>query len=174
MGMRRKSYDSHDNISFLCLIGGLVVFNSVMLISEKIFMNGRESEMPRPLMCHKIEQRDTDCELLSPSSPSTPRAYIGGMTSFRSRIEQTKANWYSYANTTLDWNEWARTNLQEARDICIEADYFFGNSNVLPRDWSDVVEKWEKIGVCGDAELDDGTYQPVILDASEKGITTPS
>lgn len=61
-------------------------------------------------------------------------------------------------DNTIEWEEWARRNPDKARDICLEAEYFYGDSNVLPKDWAPILEKWDK-ATRGDAVVDDGTYQ---------------
>merc|ERR1711869_144255 len=97
------------------------------------------------------------------------------LVDFRQRLQRISNDWIVKNNSSLDWNSWARANPREARDMCLEADYFFGSSNVLHKDWSSIVAKWGNIpspvggDVRGDAKLDDGSYQPVIFDEPETG-----
>merc|ERR1712124_13240 len=165
----------------LYLVGGFAMFNSLLIIAEN-FVSDKikfNEYMPRKLSHVDSYNNNGPCTTnvgnqriyyKSAHRPSTPITDLFLMD-YRYRIDQTETDWYSRNNSSLTWNEWARTNLQEARNICIEAEYFFGNSNILPKDWSSIVEKWGNISddVKGDVRLDDGTFQPAIFDEPETG-----
>merc|ERR1711879_401556 len=82
---------------------------------------------------------------------------------FRKRVDKARIEWLYKNDNSLEWNEWAKRNPSKARDICIETEYFFGDKNILPRDWAHVMEKWET-SVKGEAVLDKALYQPRIFD----------
>merc|ERR1712224_800 len=119
----------------LYLVGGLATFNSIVIVAEKLTQNKTVTK-GNAINYDQIGPKQRDLEnLLSPckatTRPLTPLSNLF-LGDFHSRLEQKNNNWYLRNNSFLDWNDWARTNPQEARDICIEADYFFGNNNVLP------------------------------------------
>merc|ERR1712224_250255 len=175
MGMDWGIHNEQPDVGLLYLVGGFTVFNSILLATEKIFSN---KICPVPIetkiVLNKTPTKNPIKDIVKLRGPhpptSMPLTFISGLffANFCSKLEQTTNNWYVRNDTSLSWNDWVRLNPEKARDICIEADYFFGNSNVLPGDWSNIIEKWEDMSR-GDARIDDGSYQPLICDEPETG-----
>jgi len=90
------------------------------------------------------------------------------LSGFRNRMQKAHADWIVRNNSSLEWNEWARRNPSKARDICLEAEYFYGDGLILPRSWDDAIEEWKKTKICN-CENDDGKYKPKILDEPKTG-----
>jgi len=83
-------------------------------------------------------------------------------------VEKERNEWNWKNNNSLEWNEWAMRNLTEARDICLEAEFFYGEGNILPINWAPVIEKWDKEAK-GNIVIDDESYHPKINDEVETG-----
>merc|ERR1712224_1192331 len=89
----------------------------------------------------------------------------------RDRSEkETREKFFHMNDNSLMWDEWAKRSPDAARDICLEAEYFYGDGNILPKVWAPVLEKWEE-AARGDALIDEGSYQPKIYDEQETGPT---
>merc|ERR1712224_1002009 len=153
-----------SSIGLSDLLRGFTVFNLVTLTVEKFISNNISTKnhvvsqsspvVTRDEITNQLQERHNS--LHSREDTSKHSFHITDLTGgdFRFRLKQTSQE-YQKNNSFMDWNEWAQTNPLEARNICLEADYFYGNSNILPVDWSSIVEKWGKAGSRGDATLDD-------------------
>merc|ERR1712176_1532838 len=82
------------------------------------------------------------------------------------RINKARKEWLIKSDNSLNWNDWAKINPNTARDICLEAEYFYGDSKILPIDWKEVINASNKS--C-EAVIDDGSYKPKIFDDPENG-----
>merc|ERR1712046_376717 len=60
-------------------------------------------------------------------------------SSFHDRLKENHREWNYKNDNSQDWNEWAKRNPRRARDICLEAEYFYGDGKILPEDWNDIV-----------------------------------
>eukprot|EP00747_Dinoflagellata_sp_TGD_P150094 gnl/TRDRNA2_/TRDRNA2_177077_c1_seq1.p1 gnl/TRDRNA2_/TRDRNA2_177077_c1~~gnl/TRDRNA2_/TRDRNA2_177077_c1_seq1.p1 ORF type:complete len:191 (-),score=6.09 gnl/TRDRNA2_/TRDRNA2_177077_c1_seq1:258-830(-) len=87
---------------------------------------------------------------------------------FQNRLEEARQVWNYKNDNSKDWNEWANRNLEKARDICLEAEYFFGDGKILPKTWEKTLDGWNDHSK-GDASIDSCTYQPKIFDEPESG-----
>merc|ERR1719453_842424 len=163
------------------LIGGLFVLSSTLFAIENIIShtfplgshviknpsavstNSKRFDFINDIRMKKQKIRDGDTSICSPLCSSL-------LPVFALRLEKISKMHSLETNNVMSWNEWARRNLVQARNICLEADYFYGTSNVLPKDWSNMVEQWESTS-CGDCLIDDGSYKPIIFD--ETPITIP-
>merc|ERR1711862_488357 len=87
-------------------------------------------------------------------------------SNFHDRLKKSRREWNYKNDNSRDWNEWANRNPGRARDICLENEYFYGESKTLPKSWEVVIEKWDKM-TRGDLVIDDCTYQPKIFDELE-------
>merc|ERR1712167_11556 len=81
------------------------------------------------------------------------------MPGFSQRLERAKDEWLYKNDSSLAWKEWACRNPEKAREICLEAEYFYGNGNILPKDWAPLLAKWDTT-TRGDTLIDNGTYNP--------------
>merc|ERR550514_1765824 len=93
-------------------------------------------------------------QLVVPIVPTWYDGYKTLLGNFSHKLNKVAAKWSCLTNSSLDWNEWSRSNPREARNACLEAEYFYGNGNVLPKDWTDIIEKKWDSKSRGDAQID--------------------
>merc|ERR1711976_982675 len=56
------------------------------------------------------------------------------------RSNKAYEKWLNKNDNSLEWNDWARKNPNRARDICLEAEYFYRKGKKLPSDWSVIAQ----------------------------------
>jgi hypothetical protein len=161
----------------LKLGGGIAIINAMMLGIDYCFKEQYNSLTVKPIKFEKEKissaiEHEKNIHYREFSNKKTEQSINAindiVLFGFNKRVQKVYHDWMSKNNNSIDWNEWARRNPSIARDICLEAEYFYGEGLILPRSWDAIIAEWKKANSCR-CENDDGKYRPKIIDEPKTG-----
>merc|ERR1712093_20766 len=141
-----KNQISNDD-GLLRFGGGIALINAVLLGAEHLFKPRDENfnlcghkyiplQFPTPNInksdhCNDILAHDTN---FYQTKNTTGKLYLSELLipGYSRRINKARERWQTINNNSLEWNEWAKLNPNAARNICLEAEYFYGDGKILP------------------------------------------